>query len=74
MNVAHTLIRNVQLSIENVEARIATLESKLGLNGVDDMYLADKINYHLGRLSGLREALFTLTAAAQADDAANPEG
>lgn len=57
-------IRSIQLSVESAQARIKSLEDKLGANGVDDMYLADKINYHLGRLSGLREALMILTLEA----------
>lgn len=48
----------IQSKIDLTETRIADLESKVG--GADDMYLADKINYHLGVLSGLRFALMAL--------------
>lgn len=60
MNAA---INNIQIQIENAESRIKNLEDKLG-RGPDDMYLADKINYHLGRLSGLRYALLALGGVA----------
>lgn len=48
----------IQSKIDLTETRIADLESKVG--GADDMYLADKINYHLGVLSGLRQAKLML--------------
>ena len=49
------IIATLNKYIEQAEARVADLESKIG--GADDMYIADKINYHLGRVSGLRYAL-----------------
>lgn len=49
-------LTSIRAAIDTQKVRIASLEAKVG-QGVDDMYLADKINYHLGVLSGLRQAI-----------------
>lgn len=51
--------KQLDAAISTQEIRIASLEAKVG-NGSDDMYLADKINYHLGVISGLRQAKLML--------------
>jgi hypothetical protein len=56
------VLRSIQLQLEHAEARIAKLEGLIG-KGTDDMYLVDKINYHLGRVSGLRFALVAIANA-----------
>ncbi len=62
-------IRSIQLSIETQQVRIKNLEDRLSgaiIPQGDDGYVVDKINYHLGVLSGLRQSLTILTAHMEA--------
>ncbi len=59
------MVDQINAAIETQSIRIANLESKLSgrlIPSGEDGQLVDRINYHLGVQSGLRQALFMLRA------------
>ncbi len=56
------MVDQLNAAIETQSIRLGYLESRLDIAGADYVGIVDRINYHMGVQSGLRQALFMVQA------------